>query len=279
MACKMNLTRLQEGIRTRLMGRTIFYSTEVGSTNEWAKELASQSAPEGTVAIAETQTHGHGRLDRKWISPAGGLWFSVVLRPKIALAEVSQLTFVAGLAVAETLRELYGLKVETKWPNDVLISGRKVCGILGEASSTSGKISFVVLGVGLNANFDTGRVFPRTMRRSATSLESELGRKVRLETLFNALLEKLEKTFDLYTREGFTPILSEWKKHALFLGRKVDVTDQGKKIKGTAYDVAKDGALVLRLDDGSLAHVFAGDVSLHISRRPVLGRDIKNEFG
>jgi biotin-[acetyl-CoA-carboxylase] ligase BirA-like protein len=273
MGFKVNLTRIQDGLRTRSIGKTVFFAREVGSTNEWAKELASQKAPEGTVVLAETQTRGRGRLGRTWISPLGGLWFSVILRPRISLSDVSQLTFVAGLAVAQTLDDLYDLKVETKWPNDVLIDGRKVCGILGEASSNGEKTNFVVLGVGVNGNFDSEQIFPRRIRSNTTSLERELGQKVRLEQLFDALLEKLEKTFDFYAREGFMMILSEWKKYACFLGHKVEVNDHGKRIEGTAHDVSQDGALVIRRSNGSLTHVFVGDITLRTSPKPM--RDIR----
>jgi len=262
MSKRLNPSKLQEGSRTRLLGRSIFFSDEVASTNEWAKKLASQGAPEGWVAIAETQTRGRGRLDREWISPLGGLWFSLILRPKQRLAKAAILTFVAGIAVAETLHEQYGLKTQTKWPNDVLVNGRKICGILGEASTTDKEVNAVVLGIGVNANFDAGRALPESIRARATSLETELNRRIQLEELFIRLLEKLEATYALYNRRGFSSILKQWKNYADFLGQEVEVTDGNEKITGLAYDVDKDGALILMLENGAFKHVFAGDVSL-----------------
>jgi len=256
------MTKLQKTMQTRFIGRVLFFSRKVSSTNDWAKQLAVQGAPEGTVVIAATQTHGRGRLDRKWISPVGGLWFSVILRPEVNMAKIARLTFVTSLAVAECLKDLYGLKVETKWPNDVTIGGRKVSGILGETSSTGEKATFVILGVGVNVNFDTEKIFPESIRLTTTSIEKELGRKVGLETTLKALLERLEKKLDLYVNEGFAPVLLEWKKYAFFLGKEVEIVDREKKIKGTACDVAEDGALVVRSEDGSLTHVFAGDLLL-----------------
>jgi len=262
MSKRLNPNKLQEVLRTRLLGRSIFFSEEVASTNGWAKKLASQGAPEGWVVIAETQTHGRGRLDHEWISPVGGLWFSLILRPKQRLAKASNLTFVAGIAVAETLHEQYGLRAQTKWPNDVLVNGRKICGILGEATAAGEEISAVILGIGINANFDAERVLPESMRASATSLETELNRRIQLEELFNRLLEKLEATYALYTRGGFSSIRKQWKKYAGFLGQEVEVTDGNEKITGLAYDVDKDGALILMLESGAFKHVFAGDMSL-----------------
>jgi len=214
------------------------------------------------VVIAETQTHGRGRLCREWISPLGGLWFSLILRPKHRPARVPQLIFVAGLAVAETLREQYDLRTETKWPNDVLVNGRKICGILGETSTTGKEINAVALGIGINANFAAERVLPESLRARATSLETELNRKIQLEELFNRLLMKLEATYRLYTRKGFRPILKQWKRYAGFLSQEVDVTDRNEKITGVAFDVDEDGVLILLLQNGMLKHVSAGDVSL-----------------
>lgn len=259
----VNADKLQESLRTRCLGRTILFSREVGSTNDWAKELASFGAPEGTVVVAETQTAGRGRLDREWISPRGGLWFSAILRPKrLKPIEAGKLVFVAGLTVAEVLRELYHLPVETKWPNDVLVKGRKVCGILTEMNTKSGKVNYVVVGIGVNANFDVEKVFQDKLRRVTTSLNRELGRKVPTDKLLKALLEKLEFFYELFLKEGFDPILGQWRRYACFLGHRVEVTSQTKIISGLAYDVDIDGALVLKLGDGTITRVLVGDVSM-----------------
>jgi len=259
---KMNVDRFQEGLRTKRFGRNIVFLREVGSTNDLAKELAGYGAVEGTVVVAETQTAGRGRLDREWVSPVGGLWFSVVLRPELKPAEAVRLVFVAGLAVAEILRELYGLKSETKWPNDVLVNGRKVCGILTEMNTTDEKVNYVIVGIGVNANFDVAKVFSEELRKVAVSLENELGRKVRLEELFRALLEKLENFYKLFLKEGFDHILKEWKKYAGFLGCQVEVVSRTEKWVGLALDVGDDGSLILRLKDGTVKRVFTGDATL-----------------
>jgi len=262
MSSKIRVNKLQDGLRTKSLGKSIIFSREVNSTNEWAKKLATYKAQEGTVVIAETQTRGRGRLDREWISPAGGLWFSIVLRPKLRPTEAVKLTFVAGLAVAEVLSETFDLKVETKWPNDVLVKGRKVCGILTEMNTTGDNVNFVVVGVGVNANFDVEKVFSENLKKVATSLENELGQNVRLEELFKRLLEKVENLYEFLIREGFNPILKRWKNYAGFLGHKVEVTSSTEKMSGLALDVDLEGALVLRLEDKTRRRVFVGDVSL-----------------
>jgi BirA family biotin operon repressor/biotin-[acetyl-CoA-carboxylase] ligase len=261
-SAKIRVNQLQDGLGTKRLGRSILFSREIDSTNEWAKELALNGAYEGTVVIVEIQTAGRGRLGREWVSPSGGLWFSLILRPKLRPPEAVKLTFVAGLAVAKVLREMFDLKVETKWPNDVLVNGQKICGILTEMNTTDETVNFVIVGIGVNANFDVEKVLPEKLKKVVTSLENELGRKVQLENLFRALLEQLEKLYELFTKEGFKPVLEEWKNYAGFLGQQVQVTSLSEELGGLALDVDCDGALVLRLEDGTRKQVFVGDVSL-----------------
>lgn len=264
MAARINVNRLQEGLHAKRFGRSIILLREVGSTNDLARELAGYGADEGTVVMAETQTTGRGRLNREWLSPKGGLWFSIVLRPKLQPDEVAKLVFVASLAVAEVLRTSYGLKAETRWPNDVLVKGRKVCGILAETKTTGETVNFVVIGIGINVNFNVRKALPPELWQSAASIKDESGRKVELESLTCTILENLESLYDSFLKNGFGPVLERWKKLANFLGRKVEVTSQTEKLNGSAYDVDESGALVLRLVDGTFKRVFVGDVSLNV---------------
>lgn len=262
MSPKLMIDKVQEGLCTKYLGRTILFSREVNSTNQWAKELAMHGAYEGTIVTAETQTEGRGRLGREWISPTGGLWFSVILRPNLRPAETVKLTFVAGLAVTKALSRMFNLKVETKWPNDVLVNKRKICGILTEMNTTGEAVNYVVVGIGVNVNFDGQEIFPLQLREVATSLENELGRKVKLEELFRTLLEQMDNLYELFTKREYARILDEWKKYAGFLGCQVQVTSPTEKINGLASDIDDDGSLVLKLEDGTIKHIFVGDVSL-----------------
>lgn len=256
--------KLQEGLRTKRLGKRIFFTHEIDSTNEWAKRLAKLGAEEGTVAVAEMQSAGRGRLGREWFSPEGGLWFSVVLRPEMSASEAAGLVFVAGFAVAEALKEAYCLRVETKWPNDVLVDRRKISGILCEMSTKGENVSYVVVGIGINVNFNVAKALPQTLRGTTASVQELLGRKVRVEDLFRVVLEKLEETYDLYVKEGLSPILDMWKKFATFLGREVEVVFDDEKLHGVALDIDTGGRLVLKLQDGSLKTFVAGDVSLNV---------------
>lgn len=249
-------------MHTKCLGHNIFFSKVIDSTNDWAKELAKLGAQEGTVVIAETQTAGHGRLSREWISPKGGLWFSVILRPETNSTEAANLMFIAGLAVARVLHKLYGLNTEVKWPNDVLVDGKKVCGILGETNAAYKIASFVILGIGINANFDVDSALPEALRETVTSLQTMLGQKVKLEELFMALMEEIERLYGTHKAVGFPTILGEWKKYAGFLNKSVEVACANERLIGLACDVDCEGALLLKLKDGRIKRILVGDVSL-----------------
>ncbi|MEM2446326.1 MAG: biotin--[acetyl-CoA-carboxylase] ligase [Candidatus Bathyarchaeia archaeon] len=266
MPATIKVDKVQESLKTKLFGKYIFFSREVSSTNDWAKELAELGAPEGTVAIAETQTSGRGRLGRRWHSPKGGLWFSIILKPNLKPSETVKLVFLASLAVAETLRELCGLKAETKWPNDVLVDGRKVCGILSEMKTVGEKVDYVVVGVGVNVNINVEKELPPELRETATSLKAMLGKEISMENLFKGLLEKMESLYQSFLMEGFNPILVKWKSYASFLGCEVEVLQGNERLEGLALDVDGDGALVLKLKDGTVRRVFVGDLSVKIKR-------------
>jgi BirA family biotin operon repressor/biotin-[acetyl-CoA-carboxylase] ligase len=166
--------------------------------------------------------------------------------------------------VADVLRKVYCLAAETKWPNDVLVNGKKVCGVLSEMNSTGEEVNVVIVGIGVNANFAVEKVLPEELWERTTSLETALGRRVRLEELFRALLEKLEDVYGRFLKEGFGAILGEWKSYAGFLGKQVEVMVDAERFRGLALDVDGEGALVVRLGDGALRRVFVGDVSLRM---------------
>jgi BirA family biotin operon repressor/biotin-[acetyl-CoA-carboxylase] ligase len=259
--------KLQQSLETKIFGKRILIKTEVNSTNELASQLASKGAAEGTVVLALTQSAGRGRLSRSWISPSGGLWLSVILRPKIKAIEASKLTFIASLSVAEVLREQYRLNAETKWPNDVLVNGKKICGVLAKMITTGESVEGVILGIGLNANFPAS-ILPKLVRTDATSIESELGKEIILQELFAALMKKLEETYKVLLKEGSQPVLSRWKTCSGFLGKKLVVTESFETFRGTALDVDGDGALILVLDDGTKKRIYAGDIMKMNSQVP-----------
>ena len=254
--------RLQSSLQTTRFGKRIFFAPRIESTSDWARQLAEAGAEEGTVTVAQTQTGGRGRLGRQWISPQGGLWFSIILRPRQEPHDVAKLVFVTGLAVAEALHKKYGLRTETKWPNDVLINGKKVCGILSEMNTKGQTVNYVIVGVGVNANLHVEDDLPESLKTTSTSIMKELSRKIRLGTLLKVLLEEMERIYDYYLKNGFALLLEKWKKHAVFLGRKVTITNHNERLNGLALDVDVEGALILKLEDETTRRILTGDVAL-----------------
>ncbi len=253
--------RVRQSLQTDFIGKTIRHFHEVSSTNDVAKELAANGSEEGTVVVAETQTRGRGRIGRRWVSPEGGIWFSIVLRPDVTPTDALKLTLTAAVAVARAIRETLELKAEIKWPNDILIGERKVCGILTEMSTRGQTVDFVTLGIGINANVDIDP-FPENLRASLTSLRTELKREVNRERLLQALLEELENQYKIFIQQGFGQILKEWKNLATFLGSHVEVAVYDEKISGFATDVDHNGALLIKTKNGIIRKVTSGDVTL-----------------
>ena len=244
------------------LGEPLECSTSLPSTNDRAKELAAAGATHGTSVLAWRQTRGRGRLGREWSSPAGGLWLSLILRPPLSPAEVPRLTLVSAVAVAEAVEQATGLRPSIKWPNDLLLDGRKVCGILTELSAEADRVAYVVVGIGLNANLGAGQL-PAQAATPATSLQLALGRKVPLPSLAATVLDRLGEWYSRFLAEGFDPVRSRWVERSATLGRFVTASLPGGAISGTAVDLAEDGALVVRLADGTRRAVLAGDVTLH----------------
>ena len=248
-----------QGLTTRILTGPVHYFETLDSTNNYAKELAAREAPEGTVVIAETQTGGRGRLGREWESPAGvGLYVSVVLRPLLPPMELPQITLTAAVAVVRAVRRVTGASPGIKWPNDLLMHGKKLGGILTEMETESDRIRHVVIGLGLNVN---NHGFPPELAGTATSLAQELrGAFSRLD-LLKAWLEEFEDLYERFLNQGFPEILQEWKRYTVTLGRAVTVRQGPREISGQAVDVAPDGALLLHTPAGETVRVTSGEIT------------------
>lgn len=229
----------------------IHYFLETSSTMDTARELAQRGAPEGTIVIAETQNLGRGRLTREWHSPRGGIYFTLILRPEMSPAYAPRINLMAGVAAAATIRNLFALKAELKWPNDVLISGKKVCGILAEIDAEMDIVNFVNVGIGINANNSVTR-FDKT----ATSLKEVSGGRISRKELLSALIEEIERRRPLLLQAD---LLREWKELSATLDREVRVVSLGEELTGQAVDIDSTGALILKTTDGSLRTILAGD--------------------
>ncbi len=250
---------IKAGLKTKKFGCKIFHFKEVTSTQEIAKKLAIQGYEEGTIVVAEKQTQGRGRVGREWFSPFGGVWLSIILKPKIPPQHAQKITLLVAVAIAKTIRKMYNLDAKIKWPNDVLIGNRKVCGILVEASGEADRVNYMVVGVGVNINFDFRKIQPK-LAETAISISQALGKKVsRVEFVQNFLVE-MEKAYNIFEAGDFNQILDEWKKLSSILGCKVKIVSYKETFVGEAVDVDEDGFLLVKLEDGLIRRVVAGDV-------------------
>ena len=249
-------------LKTSTLGRRIEYLDTVDSTNRAAGELERQGAVEGTVVVADSQTSGRGRMGRRWESPAGdNLYFSVLLTPNVEPARVPQLALVAAVAVHEALAECCpNIIAQIKWPNDILVGGRKVAGILCEASLEADRVHRVILGVGINVN---GATVSRTLRGIATTLRSAGGREVSRPALLGAVLNHLEARYEGWLRDGsLSGLLAYFERHSALSGKSVTAENLSGAVRGTARGIAPTGELVIETADGKLLHLLAGDVHL-----------------
>ncbi|WJI10215.1 biotin--[acetyl-CoA-carboxylase] ligase [Methanobacterium sp. CWC-01] len=250
--------QIQEDLHTSYIGHDIRYFSEVDSTNEVAKKLAEEGASQGTIVIAEVQRRGKGRLGKRWLSPEGGVWMTIILRPDIALVKAPLLTLVTGVAVAETLQSRCGLDVGIKWPNDILIGEKKVCGILTEVSENKGALDYVVLGIGIDLNVDV-EDFPRDLKEGATSLKNELDQEIYGVEVVQRFLENFEAIYEEFEKGQFPAILAQWRRLSKTIGRQVEVHKKGHMVVGEAVGINRDGALILEEEDGTLIKVISGE--------------------
>ena len=246
----------------KVVGRDIRVFEETNSTNDVAEKLARDGVKEGVVVFAESQTRGRGRLGRKWISPPRkGLWFSVLLRPDLRPQAATQLTVAAATALVRAIRDQTGLTPEIKWPNDILIKGRKVAGVLTELSAELDRVKHLILGIGVDVNLAASE-FPADLRKLATSLKIETGRHVHRATLAARILSEIDRDYERIRGHRFHEIVDEWEQHCATLGRRVSIQIGERVLQGHAEALDEDGALLLRTQHGRLERIIGGDVTL-----------------
>lgn len=258
---------IHENMVTEFIGREIHYFKEIDSTNNYAKKIAYDGCEDGTVIIAERQASGRGRLGRSWESNMGkGIWMSVVLRPDISPESIQLITLAASVAVVKAIRDTTGIVTGIKWPNDILLDGKKLCGILVEMSSEMDRINFVVIGIGINIGQDR-EDFSEDLRNKAVSLSSyirknELSIEFTRNMLVGKLLTEIEKYYKLILKGKREEIIQEWKNFSVILGKEVVVSCRGEDFSGFAEDLTDEGKLVIRSHDGIAKLIISGEVSL-----------------
>ena len=253
---------VQRRLFTKYIGKEVYYFPELKSTNIIAKEKALHRAEginEGTLIIAERQSAGKGRLGREWFSPAGGIWLSIILYPQLPPSYIPRITLMTAVAVVKAIKMCVQIEPQIKWPNDILINEKKVCGILTEMSAELDIINWVVIGIGINANINIWD-FPEDIQKNTTSLQETSGKEISRVKLVQIFLQEFEKYYEKLKRKRFPSILKEWKLYSHTLGRKIRV-DMGERIvTGEAVNINEEGALILKKEDGELVEIISGTI-------------------
>lgn len=252
---------IESRLDTRWIGRTVEYYEVITTTNQYAKKAGEEGAPEGLLVVAEEQTQGKGRFGRWWKTPSGTcIAMTLLLRPKLPPARISMVTLVMGLAVTAACRELYGLPAGIKWPNDVVLHGKKVCGILTEMSAEMMAVNYIVIGTGINVNL---KEFPKELEDTATSIALELGHEVNRAQLIAACMKKFEEYYEAFVQDGdLSRLMETYNDWLLNKGQQVRVLEPGSEYTGIALGINHAGELFVQREDGSVETVYAGEVSV-----------------
>jgi BirA family transcriptional regulator, biotin operon repressor / biotin---[acetyl-CoA-carboxylase] ligase len=246
---------IHKNLKTKSFGKVVFAFESIDSTNTFAKSLSQNDAPHGTVIIADEQIAGRGRFQRHWVSTKGlNLLLSIILYPDFSIEKISLLPFVGALAVSDAIGSIVTPSCECKWPNDILINRKKICGMLLE--SVGGK---VILGIGLNVNQE---IFLEELRNKATSLKLETGNEIDRAMLLRRILEEAEQRYEQLSRFPSRQIINDWKRKSLHFGKKITVLEHEFTYSATALDVADDGSLIIQTEDGLKKQLYTGDISL-----------------
>ncbi|BEP30171.1 biotin--[acetyl-CoA-carboxylase] ligase [Helicovermis profundi] len=239
----------------------VFYFDSINSTNEYAKEIGRNSNMENVLVISDIQTDGKGRLGRKWLSSeSSGVWMSLLLKPNLNPTDASKITQIASAAIVTAIEEFYNLNVGIKWPNDIIINGKKIAGVLTEMNSELGEINFIVVGIGINVNTKS---FPEEISDIASSLFLESGLEIDRKKIIEKVIYYFYKFYNEYIKnKEFNEVLDINKKKSVTLNRDVFIIRRNETFEAYAYDLNRDGELMVRDKDGKESVVFYGEVSI-----------------
>lgn len=262
----LNEEEIQKRLKSKLIAKKIYAFGQLSSTNSYAKRLAQEGVPEGSLIISDQQTKGRGRLGRSWESPPGkGLWFSLILRPDISIDKAGIISLLAGVSIAEAVEKITNLIPILKWPNDLLINSKKFCGALIETEIESRRLSFIILGIGINVN-QSEVDFSEEIRNYATSLQIESKGSIDRLNLLVEVLHFLEKQYLEFKTGKISMILDAWKRRCPYLNKKLIIRQNAREIEGIFEDLDEGGRLLLRLAHGEIKQFSVGDTSLKIEK-------------
>jgi len=251
-------------LKTENIGKRVYYFEELDSTQNFAQQIAADKKENGTIVIAEKQTSGRGRLDRKWTSPKGGIWFSLIIHPKFDVSSSTLIPILSAVALSKSIKKILGVETEVKWPNDIILNGKKVAGILVDASVQANNIDYLILGIGINFDIDTKKLEKRLSKTpnfyGADSLRGN-NNKTPPKILLKEFLFQFEKNLSSLDKGEKAKIVKEWTKKAAGIGRKITINTSSGKISGISQGIDTDGALKIKTKK-KIERVLVGDVDL-----------------
>lgn len=250
-------------MNTKLIGKEIVFLESVDSTNNYAKKMGEGEFQEGTLIIAEEQTAGRGRLGREWISPKGkGIWMTIMLKPDIKPEQAAQITLIAAFAVVLGIKNICNIDAMIKWPNDVVVNGKKLCGILTEMGAEIDRINYLIAGIGINANIDE-KDFADSGLNIATSIKIQKGRDIDRKLLISDIIKNFEELYINFIEKGSIEyIIKDYKKVSATLGKDVRILAKDEEWHGLALDINNQGHLIVKMDDGTIKEISSGEVSV-----------------
>lgn len=259
---KISGNEIQIGLKTKTMGRHIHFEESVTSTQKIAQTLANNGTPEGTIVVADQQTSGRGRMAREWYSPSGtGIWMSMIVKPNIPVHATPQLTLLTAVAIVQAIEELTPIKPDIKWPNDILINGKKVVGILTELQAEADQVHSVIIGTGINVNQKCDD-FPEALQQVATSFYIETGKHWERAEFIQTILMKFEDLYTLYLNNGFKPIKLLWESYAISLNKNMIARTLNGTVEGRAIGINDSGVLLLETNDGTVKEIYSADIEI-----------------
>lgn len=247
-------------LNTNRIGRKIIYKKSIDSTNLECKRIADEES-EGTAVVGEEQLNGRGRLGRTWVSPLyKGIFFSIILKPEIELEDAPKITSIGAAAVFSALKAI-GINCQVKWPNDIVINGKKVCGILTEMSGEINRINYIIIGIGVNANLKEEDI-PEDLKDKATSLYIEQGKETDRRILLSGIMNNFEILYDEFLKGDYSRTVSICRENSSLIGKEVKIIKNGKEAACKAVDIDKEGALIIKYKDGEKDRIISGEVSV-----------------
>lgn len=254
---------ISRGLKTEKIGNSIHFYDELESTNDTAKKFVKEDAKEGTVIIAEKQTAGRTRKYDGWVSPEGGIYMTIILRPDVPLIEASKLTIVTGVAIAKTLHDKFGINAGIKWPNDILINDKKIAGILTEAVTnySSSELEAVLVGIGIDVNIEDEDI-PEELQNVATTVKKEINEELKRADILRVFLYIFEELYEEFNNGNFKYIVSEWRRLSATTGNRVKVYKNGRVLFADAVGITNEGILIVEKDDKTLEKITSGEVEI-----------------